>query len=107
MPGCGDERFVAKPIEPEKLLQTLQRWVGNIITTAATVDKPGAEPFPELPGFDMKRAQTDRRDFAFMRRLLAYFLRDFSGQSGTKAGDYDWRLGVCGFTGSCHQGFVR
>ncbi|SFN34666.1 PAS domain S-box-containing protein [Formivibrio citricus] len=76
--AAGMNDFVAKPIEPEKLLLTLQRWVGNEVNKTMPAGKPGKEPFPELPGFELRRVQRMLGgDFSAFRRLLAYFQRDF------------------------------
>lgn len=76
--SAGMNDFVAKPIDPEKLLLTLQRWVGNDECKVALPAKSSAEPFPALPGFNLRHIQSMLGgDFASFRRLLAYFQRDF------------------------------
>ena len=78
---CSEEGmvdFVAKPIDPDELMQTLSRWV--VAHSNASV-VPAAEPvaLPELPGFDLdsalRRLDGDRDS---LLRLLRGFAETYT-----------------------------
>ncbi|MDR3411107.1 MAG: PAS domain S-box protein [Formivibrio sp.] len=82
--AAGMNDYVPKPIDREKLLSVLQRWIRPNEPALAQLPKPNIQGEPgegilDLPGFDLARIiQVTGGDFAFFYRLLAYFAGDFA-----------------------------
>lgn len=83
----GMNDYIAKPIEPEKMMATLKRWVLPPVQTAvADIVLPAQqdlEVMPDLPGFDMPRLMMSvSGNVDLLRKLFASFVRDFTDCEG-------------------------
>jgi two-component system sensor histidine kinase/response regulator len=78
--AAGMNDFVAKPIDPDALLQTLQHWIGPGRATgrAAPQAPAGEPPLPALNGIDTAAGLSRvAGNTALYRRLLVKMGRDF------------------------------
>ncbi len=95
--ACGMVDFVCKPIDPEELIQVLQRWIkparGETLPDGAGLQTEVAQPtsaLPDfLPGFDLSQAL---HRLCGNRNLLARLLLDFTGQYAGAMAQFEFLL---------------
>ncbi len=84
--ASGMNDVIAKPINPEALIESLRQWINptNAVTSARSGDggNSWAEIEEELPGFDLCALKTMiGGDSGILRALLQTFFADFAGES--------------------------
>ena len=82
----GMNDFISKPIDPDKLYQTLVNWILRLKTSQADAHAPyqcatpeqnlTADVLEDLPGFNFKKITLLKADIALIRKLLNLFVLD-------------------------------